>query len=343
MKSALSPSWPGYTIMLTPELVSVVIVAHNNWPELELAVQSALQQTHPPFEVIVVDNDSIDGTEEHVGTLFRERVRYIRQENRLDSGGYNTGIRAARGEFIQLLDGDDCLAPNKIEKQLAVMRADPSVDIAYTDARYFLGGVGVASWSERELTDWPDVLSALCVGGGNIGLTIASLFRRSLFDRVGLFDEEIYGADYEFWFRAAALGARFRYAPGTLLFYRQWPGQMSRSRSRMHVRAEQTFEKALTLVQDESLRYPLQYHLARTRLWHAMDPTFGLSKSQATQKLAAARQISSAAIPLPLFLLARVAISLPRGRRAFSSSWVRAAARKLATLRQKSPAGRLDA
>ena len=68
-------------------LVSIVIVAHNNWPDLELAIESALCQSWREREVIVVDNESTDGTEAGILHRFEGRIRYVRQRNTLDGGG----------------------------------------------------------------------------------------------------------------------------------------------------------------------------------------------------------------------------------------------------------------
>src|SRR5438477_251271 len=79
------------------DLVSIIIVAYNNWPELENAIQSALCQSYSPREVIVVDNSSSDETPAEVEKLFGSRVRYVRQANRGDAGAYNAGFQQARG------------------------------------------------------------------------------------------------------------------------------------------------------------------------------------------------------------------------------------------------------
>ena len=123
--------------MITPDLVSIIIVCYNNWPDVELAVESALYQSYRPVEVIVVDNSSTDATPVEVPKRFGNSIRYIRQPNRGDGGGYNAGMRAASGEFVQFLDGDDFLATNKIAKQVEMFRADPAVDIVYGDVRFF--------------------------------------------------------------------------------------------------------------------------------------------------------------------------------------------------------------
>jgi glycosyltransferase involved in cell wall biosynthesis len=320
--------------MTQVETVSVVVVAHNNWPDLELAIVSALQQSHPPLEVLVVDNGSTDGTADEVAKAFGDRVRYVPQDNRMDAGGYNTGIRAARGDFIQLLDGDDCLAPNKIEKQIALFRADPGADIVYSDGRSFLGSPGVARWTDRPVTEYPDMLAALCEAAGNIGGLVPStaLFRRRVFDSVGWFDEAIYSADYDFWFRAANSGCRFRYAPGTVVFLRQWGGQMSRRPMKMLRRQEQTFAKALEYVEDERLKPLLRRHLARGRYWAALFPEFGLTRAEAVVKLREARMTSPQDVNLVMHVAALLALYLPGGRRLIGHRTIRAAARRVANL-----------
>ncbi|MEO5590323.1 MAG: glycosyltransferase family A protein, partial [Gemmatimonadaceae bacterium] len=161
-------------------LVSIAIVAHDNWPDLELAIESALCQSWPDIEVIVVDNDSIDGTEAGVLRRFEGRVRYVRQPNTLDGGGYNRGIAEARGEFIQLLDGDDFLAPNKIALQLEVFTQQPGADIVYGDTRQFQGRAGRPLWADWDTRQETDMLATLLdPAGAGAGLVLHStLFRR---------------------------------------------------------------------------------------------------------------------------------------------------------------------
>src|SRR6266571_313326 len=99
-------------------LVSIIICSYNNWPDLKLAVQSALCQSYPHVEVIVVDNSSTDRTSIEVPRFFCNSIKYVTQENRGDSGAYNTGLNVATGHFIQFMDGDDILLAHKIEDQL---------------------------------------------------------------------------------------------------------------------------------------------------------------------------------------------------------------------------------
>ncbi|MGQ0522469.1 MAG: glycosyltransferase family 2 protein, partial [Betaproteobacteria bacterium] len=116
------------TALFVPDLVSIVVVGHDNWPELEQAVRSGLEQSYRSIEVVVIDNASTDATPLEVPRRFAGSIRYIRQENCGDGGGYNRGITESRGEFIHLLDGDDVMARNMVEIQVAMLKADAGLD-----------------------------------------------------------------------------------------------------------------------------------------------------------------------------------------------------------------------
>jgi hypothetical protein len=111
---------------MTPPLVSIVIPAYNTGPYLEPAIRSALDQTWPRTEVIVVDDGSTDGSLEVARRFEGEGLRVIAQKNAGSCAARNAGARAARGEYIQFFDHDDLLAPDKIAAQLADWRPDIS-------------------------------------------------------------------------------------------------------------------------------------------------------------------------------------------------------------------------
>jgi glycosyltransferase involved in cell wall biosynthesis len=110
-------------------LVSVVIPTHFRNEQLREAIRSAQNQTHDNIEIIVVD----DSGERHAEPVcVGLDVTYLaHEENQGGNPARNTGIEAAHGEYIQLLDDDDQLAPRKIEKQLELLRSSPSVGVVY--------------------------------------------------------------------------------------------------------------------------------------------------------------------------------------------------------------------
>jgi len=117
-----------------PGLVSVVIPTYDRSDLLRQAVESVLDQTYRPVEILVVDDGSTDDTPEVVAA-YGPPVRYIRQENAGVSAARNRGMRHARGEFVALLDSDDAWDPWKLEAQIALLRAHPEMGMTWSDMR----------------------------------------------------------------------------------------------------------------------------------------------------------------------------------------------------------------
>src|SRR3989338_1124324 len=111
-------------------LVSVVIPTYNCARYLRETLDSVLEQTCQDFEIIVVDDGSTDDTRELVNSYARrcpDKVRYIHQENGGPSQARPTGIRPAGGAFLALLDADDKWTPDRLEKDIHVIEADPAI------------------------------------------------------------------------------------------------------------------------------------------------------------------------------------------------------------------------
>lgn len=115
-----------------PGLVSVLIPTFNRAYILGKTIESVLAQTYQPLEIIVVDDGSTDDTRALVET-FDSRVHYIYQENAGLAAARNTGLKAARGEFIAFQDSDDLWLPWKLQAQVAIMRRFPELALVWTD------------------------------------------------------------------------------------------------------------------------------------------------------------------------------------------------------------------
>lgn len=111
--------------------VSCIIPVFNGADHLCRAVDSALDQTHPLHEVIVVDDGSTDSTAK-VAAGYGRRIRYFRQVNRGPAAARNTGLRTAAGKFATFLDADDYWHPEKLERQLSFLQTNPDIDLCFT-------------------------------------------------------------------------------------------------------------------------------------------------------------------------------------------------------------------
>jgi len=309
---------------MTSGLASVVICAHNNWPDVEMTIESALNQSYQSVEVIVVDNSSTDATQVEVVKRFGNVLRYIRQQNRHYAGACNTGFGLARGEFIQFVAGDDVLAPNKIEKQVKVFLADPSLDIVFGDVRMFQTAGGFANWTDVTPKPEPDYLKAFIQTHEQwTGITaLGILFRRRILEKVGAWDEDLYVEDLDYWLRAACAGCRFGYSPGSPMgFVRVWPGQKSRNASAMMSSMEAVWQKALGYVAVEPYHSLIAAKLAKLRFYLAVRKD-NLDRRQALAKLTLARAMSPETISVLTYVAGCIAVVLPGGTALVRSPWL---------------------
>jgi hypothetical protein len=119
-------------------LVSVIIPAHNTGPLLTETVESALRQTYPRREIIVVDDGSTEDLGPHLAP-YGDAVSYLRQENAGAGAARNTGVSAAAGDYIAFLDHDDLWLPAKLEVQVAVAARHPESGLIVCDGVQFDG------------------------------------------------------------------------------------------------------------------------------------------------------------------------------------------------------------
>lgn len=196
-------------------LVSVVIPTYNSAAYLKEAVDSALAQTYRAVEVVVVDDGSTDGTKKILEPYIKDKkIEYVYQPNKGLAGARNTGIRAARGAYVALLDADDIFLPEKIGSQVARMEENPACDISYTDLYHFEDGepdelkkLRYTYYSGKDVL--PNLLKKSFIAPS------AVMIRASTFARFGYFDEEIrqYAEDYDYWLRVASRGGEICFVP----------------------------------------------------------------------------------------------------------------------------------
>ncbi len=297
-----------------------------------MTIASALQQSYRSVEVIVVDNSSTDATPEEVPKPFGTMVQYIRQPNSDCAGAYNAGCAVARGEFVQFIDGDDVLAPNKIEKQLQVFRERPRLDFVYGDVRTFQSMAGMASWTDLETLSGEDMLERLVAPQGIWLDTLGVLSRREALERVGSFDETLYVEDADYWLRAAWAGCRFGYcACSPMGFKRLRPGQKMKNSAAMERGLEAVWSKALGYIDREPYRSLLAAKIADDKLRRVIFRN-RIPRRQALAYLAEARAASPTTISARTYVACCIAVTVPGGRSLARLSWISPIRRTLARL-----------
>ena len=172
-------------------LVSVVLPTHNRAHLLPRSIQSVLDQSFTDFEIIIVDDGSVDDTERVVKSFQDIRIRYLKlDENRGGSFARNVGIRASLGRYVAFQDSDDEWLQGKLEEQVTQMRlADVTVGTVYTafERIYGLERVCVPTASTTNKNGW--ILKELLCH--NFITTPAVLIKRECFDNCGFFDENL--------------------------------------------------------------------------------------------------------------------------------------------------------
>ncbi len=179
-------------------IVTIVIPTFNRADFLKESIHSVLSQTFTDFELIVVDDGSTDHTEEVVREF--SKVRYVAcTENSGVSHARNLGIGMARGRYICFLDSDDLWIKNKLETQILWMESHADCQVCYTDEIWIRKGVRVNPMNKHRKYSG-DIFShclPLCIVSPS-----SVLMRSSLFDEVGLFDEDLpVCEDYDLWLR----------------------------------------------------------------------------------------------------------------------------------------------
>lgn len=203
--------------------VSVVIPAYNTAQYVATAIESALDQTAVPREVIVVDDGSSDETRAVV-ERFGGIVRYVFQQNQGVSAARNRGIDASSGRYVAFLDADDAWLPRKIEKQIAAIQRGNG-RASYT-AQWIVNDEMRPLFVNRNGGRGASV-DALLTIGNVIGSPSSVLCERALFGEVGSFDGAFSTcADWEMWIRIATV-TNFLFVDEPLLQYRVHGNNMS--------------------------------------------------------------------------------------------------------------------
>jgi GT2 family glycosyltransferase len=219
---------PDATTIIPTPLVSVVIVNYNGKKFLSECIESLYAQSYPDFEILVVDNASVDGSIEFLTSGF-PAVRIIRNPANLGfAGGMNAGILDARGPFILALNNDTRMDRDCIKRLVDVMVHDHSIGMCaakllFYDQRINSTGICIsrsgAAWDRGMFeADTGQFDTSEEVFGPSAA---AALYRREMFDDIGLFDKDffLYMEDVDIAFRGQLAGWKCIYIPEAVVYH----------------------------------------------------------------------------------------------------------------------------
>lgn len=213
--------------MLNPK-VSIVIPTYNRVDFLPKAVQSVLNQTYRDWEMIIVDDGSIDNTEEVANGYKESRIRYIAHKYNLGiSASRNTGIKNSRGEYIAFLDSDDEWFPEKISRQMNIFqKEDSKCGVVCTGGYKIKGNQIMSIMSIKSIPINLDSFYERFLFENFIWIS-SVLVKKECFEKVGLFDENLKSCeDWDMWIRIAKY-YQFIFLETPLIKYVIHPGQKS--------------------------------------------------------------------------------------------------------------------
>jgi glycosyltransferase involved in cell wall biosynthesis len=214
--------------------ISVIIPAYNYGRFVREAIDSALAQTYPALEVIVVDDGSTDDTAQ-ILVGYGDRIRVIRQQNQGVAAARNAGIAAARGEYLAFLDSDDVWKPRKLEHDIVRFKADPDLGLVHcgtetvdnTGRILFVSLDGMEGWVATDLLRLDHQVIAAPGSGTAVPKRVA--------EEIGLFDPALQPSDdWDFCYRVAT---RYRvgFVPEVLVRYRLHGGGIHLNIPRMEI------------------------------------------------------------------------------------------------------------
>ena len=207
--------------------VSVVLPVYNGLPYLHAAISSILSQSFDDFELIVIDDGSVDGSASVLDDFDDQRIRFLRQANQGLARTLNHGIHLARGTYVARQDQDDLSHPDRLALQVAHMEAHQDCVLLGSWAQIMEVDRLVERF-HRHPVDEPTLRYQLLFNNPFVHSSV--LLRRSAFHQVGGYTTDPARQppeDYELWSRLSRIGSVANVGQ-VLLVYREIPGSMSR-------------------------------------------------------------------------------------------------------------------
>lgn len=171
--------------------ISVIIPTYNREQMIKEAIESVLSQTYKDFEIIVVDDGSTDNTKKVLGP-YKDKIKYLRRENKGAAAARNTGIKHARGKYIGFLDSDDLWRPTKLEKQVEILDKYKDISVVYSNFIKIDENNRIINTSDiKKYFPSGYIFREILLRKATCFLVQTLLMRKKCFEEIGYFDTEL--------------------------------------------------------------------------------------------------------------------------------------------------------
>jgi len=204
-------------------LVSCIVPVFNARPYVAAAIESVFSQTYGALEIVAVDDGSCDGSVEYLLQAYGNRMTLILQDHGGMAAARNRALRSAKGEYVSFIDADDLWPAERLECLVAVLKQEAGLSACFGGARNF--------WDDPDL-ERRDMESSGEIWADRLRNTVtAGLFRRCVFDRIGMFDERYRNcSEHEWLMRLKDAGCLIGHVDAVLYLRRVHHSNLSRGK-----------------------------------------------------------------------------------------------------------------
>jgi glycosyltransferase involved in cell wall biosynthesis len=214
-------------------LISVLMTTLDSARFVEDAVDSILAQTYQPWELIVVDGGSIDGTMDILRKITDSRVHLFECTGLRRSAQLNYAMRKASGEYIAIMDSDDIALPQRLEQQLQFLQMNVSVALVGSWSEYIDENGTVLETNKRPIKHEEIIKKLFNFGHPSLS---SIMFRRAILERGDYFNESLQGLEDIEWYLRISSFIKFAIIPEVLMKFRQTQNSLSRTKDKNNER-----------------------------------------------------------------------------------------------------------
>lgn len=278
-------------------LVSILIPIHNSECYISETITSVLNQTWNNIEIIIVDDGSTDKSFQIVKSIQSHKLKVFTQQNKGACTARNLAFRESKGDFIQYLDADDLLTPNKLESQLALFKEYGPNIIANCKWGRFSDNLEKVKWEQQAINrdyDFPiDWLKNSWMGKG-MSANSCWLIPRQIIEKAGPWDESLLiNQDGEFFSRVLMQAQAIKFASDAGVYYRSGNVHsitqnkpQSRAKAESLLRSYQSYERILSVHDTPEIRKAIgNNYLNYMYQFYSLYPDLSIKAEQAFKEL----------------------------------------------------------